>query len=73
MSGGWSVMSMLLQSACSACGSHSKCAVVFLQGQHKQTAVERLTTPTAMRMLKTLQQTQVGKQTEPSVQPAIKS
>jgi hypothetical protein len=46
---------------------------VFLQGQHKQTAVERLTTPTAMRMLKTLQQTQVGKQTEPSVQPAIKS
>lgn len=30
--------------------------------QHKETAVERLTTPTAMRMLKTLQQTQGGKQ-----------
>jgi hypothetical protein len=34
-----------------------------MQGQHKETAVERLTTPTAMRMLKTLEQTQVGMQT----------
>jgi hypothetical protein len=34
----------------------------FLQASskpHKETAAERLTTPTAMRMLKTLQQTQV--------------
>lgn len=40
------------------------CLPAFSQASaaaHKETAAERLTTPTAMRMLKTLEQTQGGK------------
>jgi hypothetical protein len=35
------------------------CVLQAITKPHKETAAERLTTPTAMRMLKTLQQTQV--------------